>query len=111
EHLLLAAGEVAGQPRALLKPREIFEDHVDVGIDPAISAGEGAEPQVFQRRHVGDDAPSLHHLKNAAAAAPAGMDAVDAFAVEDDFATGNFAVLGLEHAGDRLQRRRLAGAI
>ena len=32
-------------------------------------------------------------------------------AVEDDFAADDFAVLGLEQARDRLQRRRLAGAV
>ena len=32
-------------------------------------------------------------------------------AVEDDLAADDFAVLGLEQARDRLQRRRLAGAV
>ena len=76
-----------------------------------VAAGEGAEPQVLQRGHVGDDAAALHHLKDAAADDLVGIDAVDALAVEEDFAARHFAVLGLEQAGDRFQRRRFAGAI
>ena len=67
--------------------------------------------QVFHRRHVGDDAAALHHLEDAAADDLVGIDAVDALAVEDDLAAGDFAVFGLEQAGDRLQRRRFAGAV
>ncbi len=111
QHLLLAAGEIAGEPGALLQAREIVEDHVDVGADLVVAAGEGAEPQVLQRRHVGDDAAALHHLKDAAADDLVGIDAVDALAVEHDFAAGDFAVFGLEQSRDRLQRGRLAGAV
>ena len=111
QHLLLAAGEIAGQSRALLQAREISEDHVDVGIDLVVAAGEGAEPQILDRRHVGDDAAAFHHLENAAADDLVGIDAVDALAVEHDVAAGDFAILGLEQAGDRLQRGRLAGAV
>ncbi len=80
-------------------------------LDLAVAAGEGAELEVFQRRHVGDDAPALHHLEDAAADDLVGIDAVDALAVEHDLAARDLAVLGLEQARDRLQRRRLAGAI
>src|SRR6202011_3477686 len=95
QHLLLAAGEITGEPRALLQAREIAVDHVDVAADLVIAAGEGAKSQVFQRRHVGDDAAALHHLKDAAADDLVGGNAVDAFAVKDDFAAGDFAVFGL----------------
>ena len=111
QHLLLAAGEIAGEPGALLQAREIVEDHVDVGIDLAVAAGEGAEPQILQRGHVGDDAAALHHLEDAAADDLVGIDAVDALAVEQDLAAGDLAVLGLEQAGDRLQRGRFARAV
>ena len=67
--------------------------------------------QILDRRHVGDDAAAFHHLKDAAADDLVGIDAVDARAVEQDFAADDFAVLGLEQARDRLQRRRLAGAV
>ena len=67
--------------------------------------------QILERRHVGDDAAAFHHLEDAAADDLVGIDAVDALAVEDDLAAGDFAVLGLEQSGDRLQRRRLAGAV
>ena len=74
-------------------------------------AGEGAELQILDRRHVGDDAAAFHHLKDAAADDLVGVDAVDARAVEHDLAADDLAVLGLEQARDRFQRRRLAGAI
>jgi hypothetical protein len=77
----------------------------------AVAAGEGAELQILQRRHVGDDAATLHHLENAAANDLVGIDAIDPRAVKDDFAAGDFAVLGLEQSGDRLQRGRFACAI
>ena len=80
-------------------------------LDLVVAAGEGAEPQIFQRRHVGDDAAALHHLEDAAADDLVGIDAVDALAVEHDLAARDLAVLGLEQSGDRLQRRRLARAI
>ena len=95
QHLLLAAGEITGEAGALLQAREIPEDHVDVVADLVVAAGKGAEPQIFQRRHVGDDAAAFHHLEDAAADDLVGVDAVDALAVEDDFAAGDFAVLGL----------------
>ena len=79
--------------------------------DLVVAAGEGAELQILDRRHVGDDAAALHHLEDAAADDLVGIDAVDALAVEHDLAADDFAVLGLEQARDRLQRRRLAGAV
>src|ERR1700756_724200 len=50
EHLLFATREIAGEPRTLLQAREISEDHVDVAFDLMVATGEGAEPQIFQRR-------------------------------------------------------------
>ncbi|MGY3367647.1 hypothetical protein ACVWZL_004772 [Bradyrhizobium sp. GM2.4] len=111
EHLLLAAGKITSQSGALLQAREIVEDHVEIGANLAVPASEGAELEIFQRGHVGDDAPALHHLEDAAANDLVGIDAVDALAPEQDLAARDFAVLGLEQPGDRLQRRRLAGAV
>jgi len=39
QHLLLAAGEVAGEPGALFQAREISEDHIDVVADLVVAAG------------------------------------------------------------------------
>src|SRR4051794_18556505 len=111
EHLLLAAGKIAGKPGALFQAREIAKDHIEIGSDLAVPAGEGAELEVFQRGHIGDDAPAFHYLEDAAADDLVGIDAVDALALEQDLAARDFAVLGLEQPGDRLQRRRFAGAI
>ena len=87
------------------------KDHIDVRGDLVVAARESAEPQVFKRRHVGDDAATLHYLDDAAADDLVGIDAVDALAFEDDIAAGDLAVFGLEQTGDRLQRRRLARAV
>src|ERR1041385_3255844 len=39
QHLLLAAGEIAGQPGALFQARKIVENHVDIRSDFVIASG------------------------------------------------------------------------
>ncbi len=48
QHLLLAAGEIAGEAGALLQAREIIEHHIDIRGDLVVAPGKGAEPQVLQ---------------------------------------------------------------
>ena len=55
---------------------------LDVGLDLAVAADECAEPEIFQARHVGDDAAAFHHLEDAAAHDLVRFDAVDPLAVE-----------------------------
>src|SRR5207237_398748 len=51
EHLLFAAGKIAGQAGALLQPRAVLVHHVDIRIDLAISGCERADPTYSHRRH------------------------------------------------------------
>ncbi len=69
------------------------------------------EAQVFERGEVGNDAPALHHLRNAPPDDPHRIAAVDPLAVEHDLAARHPAILGLEQPGNGFQRGRLAGAI
>jgi hypothetical protein len=71
----------------------------------------GADDQVFLDRQVLEDAAALEHLDDAALDDVVRQQAVDAPAVELDIALGDLAALGLQQARDRLQRRRLAGAV
>jgi hypothetical protein len=73
--------------------------------------GEGAEPQVLQAGHVGDDPAAFHHLEYAAPDDLVRVDAIDLFAGEADVATGDSAVFGLQQAGDGFQRCRFAGPV
>jgi len=90
---------------------KILEYHVDVVADLVVGAGEGAELQILDRVMSENDAAAFHHLEDAAADDLVGVDAVDTLAVEQDLAADDFAVFGLEKSRDRLQRRRLAGAV
>ena len=55
--------------------------------------------------------PALHHLDRAAAHEIVGREPVDPLALEQDRALGHLAALGVKEVGDRLERRRLAGAV
>ena len=70
-----------------------------------------AGDQVLLGRQVLEHAPALEHLRDAEARDVEGAHAVDALAVEGDGALGDLAALRAQHAGDGLERRRLAGAV
>ena len=68
EHLLLAAGEVAGQPvDALGEPRKEREHTLQIARDPgAVAAPIGAELEVLAHRERRQDRPALGDLDQAA---------------------------------------------
>src|SRR5262245_61518838 len=75
------------------------------------ASGVGTQPQVLDHRHVLDDAAPFHYLEDAAMHDAVRRQARDLLAVEPDAAAGDLAVLDREQARDRLERRRLAGAV
>jgi hypothetical protein len=54
---------------------------------------------------------AFHDLDDAAAHEVVGRQPVDALAAMVDAALGDLAALGQQQVGDRLERRRLAGAV
>ena len=107
EHLLLAAGEAAGDEVALLlQDREHGEGVRHVLLHPVVGVEEGAEAQVLLDRQVGEDLPALGRLGEAVADALVGRDGGEALAAEGDGAAGDRL-----DAGEAAQERRLAGAV
>ena len=111
QHLLLAAREIAGEAVALAQAREVGVDEVDIAVDFLVATRIGADLEVFEHGHVGDDAPALHDLEDAAAHDLFGILVGDRLSVEGDVARDDLAVLGMQEARDRFQGRGLAGAI
>ena len=97
--------------RAFLEPGKVGIDEVDVAIDFLVTACKCADLEVFEHGHVGDDAPSLHDLEDAAANDFVRVFVGDRLPVEGDVASDDFAVFGVQQTGDGLQRRRFAGAV
>ena len=79
--------------------------------DIIVAPREGAEPQVFQAGHVGDDAAAFHHLEDAAPDDLVRIDAVDLFTGEADVSARDRAVFRLQQAGDGFERGRFAGPV
>jgi hypothetical protein len=73
--------------------------------------GVGARQEVFFHREVPEAVPPFHDLNDAPPHELPGVQAVDPFAAELDRAFGHGAALGAEQVRDRLQRRRLPGAV
>src|SRR6266542_714659 len=113
EHLLLAAGEVAGEPLAALsQAREVVEHHLPVALEARpVVPGEPTHRDVLVDRQVLEDAAALHHLEDAVADDLLGRELVEPHAVELDGAVGDLSLLGVEEPGDGLERRRLAGPV
>ena len=107
QHLLLAARHGAGLlVRALAQPREIAVDALDIGGDAgAVAARHGAELQVLLDRHAAEGAAPFRHMGDAEPRALLRRFSGERLAGEDDLAGG------LDHAGQRAQRRGLAGAV
>ena len=70
-----------------------------------------AGDEVLLDGEVVEDAPSFQHLSDAAAHRLVRRQTVEPRAVELDAALGDLAALGAQQARNRLQRRRLAGAV
>ena len=113
-HLLLAAGGVAGERLAAIpQPREIGVDEIDVLPDGglAVAARERAGQEVLLDRQMGEAMAAFHHLHAAAPHQLVRRARLHLLAVEHDRALGDLAALGMQQVRDRLQGRRLAGAV
>ena len=108
ELLLLPTGERAGVAGAkLLHDREQLEDGLGIDLGGVAAAPRRvAEPQVLLDRQIGEDAPSLGHERDAAARNVLGLATHDRRPGEPDVAAAR-----RDEAHDRVQRRRLAGAV
>ena len=105
-HLPLAARELAGRLAALFAQRR---EHVVDPVDrwrKSSRADEGAHLEVLLDDHRGEDVVLLRHEGEALGHQPVGRQVGDVLAVEADVAFRNG-----EQAEERLQRRRLAGAV
>ena len=107
ELLLLAAGERAGRPAARL--REHRKELVDLrerlaGVVPAPCRE--PEPKVLLHREVAEDPPSLRHERDAGTG-----DRLRTPATERGAGEPHVAACRRHDAHDRVQRRRLAGAV
>src|SRR4051794_31346517 len=102
EHLLLAAGQHPGLAvEALVQLRQQLDQLV--AAKAALRLG---ELEVLADRHAIEQRPALGDERDAAARELVGGDALDALLVEPHRAADRG-----EQAGDRRQRRRLAGAV
>ena len=108
QHLLLAARQRAGDLRAaLLEPREHLVGVVHALLHERLVVDRvGAHVQVLLDGQLREDAPPLGHLHHAARDHLVRSHVSDVLAVEV-----NAAFLGHEQAADRVERRRLAGAV
>ena len=108
ELLLLAAGECARLALAeLLDDRKELVDAREDRSDAAAGAPRRqAEAKVLLDRQLGEDAPALGHERNAAARDLLGRAADERLAAEPDVAADDRS-----DAHDRVQGRRLAGAV
>ncbi len=113
EHLLLAAGEVAGRrPAALGEHREEVEHAVRALLHLGLRAArEGARPEVLVDRELGEDAPALHDLGDAAPDDGGRVHARDLTAGQRDAALRDLPPVDGEQTGDRAQERGLARAV
>ena len=106
EHLLLAARQRSGLLVAPLRePRQLARDLVEVLRDGlAVAAEVRAHLQVLPDRQLAEDAAALGNVRDAS---PRGRlrAARQLLSVEDDRAVAR------DHARDRAERRRLAGAV
>src|SRR5262249_31663919 len=108
ELLLLAARECPGLPRPRLRhDREQLFDPVDVALQAVlVAAAEHPELQVLRDGQLGEDATSFGYERDPAARDRLGLPAGDGRAVQDDV-----AVPDPDQPRDRMEGRRLAGAV
>mmetsp|Transcript_5523 Transcript_5523/g.13342 ORF Transcript_5523/g.13342 Transcript_5523/m.13342 type:complete len:248 (+) Transcript_5523:1701-2444(+) len=112
QHLLLTAGQRAGQLQApLLQAGKQLQRPLQVAGDVALGplagvARKGAQAQVVGDGHRREHAPAFRRVGQAAAGDVIALKAVDAAVVQRDLAAG-----GLDHAADGPHGGGLAGAI
>src|SRR6185295_15984968 len=108
EHLLLAAGERAGElVVAFLEAREHGEDVVESSFRLAARAREeAADLEVLEHAQAGEDLPPLGDLADAEVAGDMRLAAGNVLPLELDFPGA-----GLLDAGDGADERGLAGAV
>ncbi len=113
EHLLLAAGQVAGKSLApLVQPREIGIDEVErCRTKPAAGERECRRRQVLLDGQVLEDAPALHDVKESPPDEAVRGQGCDVDPVEADAAGGHRAVLQLEQVRDGLEEGGFAGSV
>ena len=107
-HLLLAARQEVGRRiEALADAREIVEDALEIPAHAAPGlAPEAAELEVLGDRHAGEQAAALRHVAETEARDLGRGQPGEIGAVEADLAGR-----GRRDADQRLQQRRLAGAV
>ena len=115
QHLLLAAAEAAcALAGTLLEPRKMLVGHGEIVVESGIPEHQlasaqppiGAHPQILEHGHVREDAAPLRYVRDSQADDLVGGHAVDALAVEQ-----NFAGAGALEAGDRAHEGGLAGSV
>src|SRR5438034_1035186 len=113
QHRLLTPREVPGLERPPLgQPRKVLVDGGEVGTDLGHAPpGVGARQEVLLRGQVVEHPAALHDLRDAQLDDLFRPSVVDPLAVELDRAPGDLTPLGLEEAGDGLERRALAGPV
>jgi hypothetical protein len=112
EHLLLAAGEVAGELLAALgEAREEGVDAVEVVPQVAAVGGVAPDAQVLVHVELPEDPPALHDLGDPGTHRLRRVEPVDRFAVEGDGALGDLATVDVEQPRDGPQHRGLPGAV
>ena len=95
EHLLLTAAEAAcALAGAFLEPRKVLVCQGEVVVESGVPEHQlaaaqppiGAHPQILEHGHVREDTAPLRYVRNSQADDLVGWHAVDALAVEQDFA-------------------------
>src|SRR5438445_3242779 len=104
QHLLLAAGDVAGpDPAPLDQAREVRVHAVEVAsAGGAVAPRVGTGQEILLDGEMLEDVAALHHLHDAAAHDRVGGQAMDGLALELDRPLGDVAAPGSQEAGDGL---------
>ncbi|CUI47771.1 Uncharacterised protein [Achromobacter xylosoxidans] len=113
QHLLLTAGKIARQAAAaFVQPRKISVHQVEIGLGAGPAAERvGRGHQVLLDRQILEHAPSFHHMRQPGAHQVLRPRPRGVAAVEQDAPARQLAILQVEQARHRLQRRRLTGAV
>ena len=107
EHLLLAAGECAGDlTAALLQTREALVNVRDTRLDGGIGLRVRAHLQILLHGHLLEDVASLGDLRQTVLNDLVRRDALEVMALKEDAAH-----LGVQQAGDRVQNGGFARAV
>ena len=113
QHLLLAAGEIAGAAGAPLEqPGEIGIDKIERRLRSA-AAGHcvGRSSQIFFNRQILKNPSPFHHMEESAPHQLMRSETRYGIALEQDFTCCDLAIFQFEQIGNGLQRGRLACSI